>query len=151
MRWRWFYFLLVPFTLPNIIASLLLALPYGVERWRFHSGCLELIAKRNKHGLTRIWGRPHGQSLGCPVVWYASAVHWDSASLRVHERCHAVQGMLGLGLLFGLAYGLSFLFAWARQGFGPWHAAYMANPFERQAYARQARFESGQVPDAWGA
>ncbi len=29
MYWRWFYLLLVPFTLPNVLVSLLLALPYG--------------------------------------------------------------------------------------------------------------------------
>ncbi len=151
MRFGFWYFLLLPFTLPNVLASLLLALPYGVEQWRFHSGCLELVARRNKDGLTRIWGRPGGQSLGCPVIWYASVRHWESASLRVHERCHAVQGMLGVGLLFGLAYGLSFIFVWAMQSFGPWRAAYMAIPFERWPYKRQAEFERGEQPDAWGA
>ena len=151
MRFRLVYLLLLPFVIPNMLASLLLALPYGVEQWRFSRGCLELVAKRNKAGDTRIWGRPAGQSLGCPIVWYASARHWESASLRVHERFHAVQGLLGFGLLFGAAYGLHFLFEWARRGFGDWKPAYRAIWAERQAYAVQDDFDKGNRPDAWGA
>ena len=151
MRLRWYHLPLFLFTIPNIVASVLLALPYGVERWRFSRGCLEIVAKRNRHGQTRIWGRPAGQSLGCPVIWYASSQAWDSAPLRVHERCHALQGALGLGLLFGLAYGGHFLFEWARRGFGDWRDAYFAIWAERQAYRVQGEFENGQRPRAWGA
>lgn len=138
------------FTIPNALASLLLILPYGVEEWRFSRGCLELVAKRNSKGQTRIWGRPGGQSLGCPIIWYASTRQWDRASLRVHERCHVIQGAIGLGLLFGLAYGLHFLFEFARRGFRDWHAAYMQIWAERQAYSVQGEFENDQRPDAWG-
>ena len=152
MKFRLWYLLLLPFVLPNVLASLLLAVPYGVERWRFSRGCLELVAERhNGTGETRIFGRPAGQSLGCPVIWYASADHWDRASLRVHERCHVVQGLLGLGILFGAAYGLHFLFEWTRRGFGDWRPAYRAIWAERQAYAVQDEFEKGHRPDAWGA
>jgi hypothetical protein len=149
MTWRWWYFLLVPFTALNVLASLLLAMPYGVRAWRWRAGCLELVAKR-RNDQTRIWGRPAAQSLGCQVIWYASERHWDDPGLRVHERCHAIQGILGLGLPFGAAYGLHFLWEWARIGFGPWHSAYMRIWAERQAYRIQDEFEAGQRPGAWG-
>ncbi len=151
MRWHWPYLLLVPFTLPNILASLLLALPYGVEQWRWHAGCLEIVAKRRKDGGTRIWGQPSGQSLGCPVIWYASTAAWDSASLRVHERCHVIQGILGLGIPFGLAYGLHFFYHWSIKGFGPWKPAYRKIFAEKQAYRIQDEYRSGHRPGAWGA
>jgi len=150
VKWRWWYLLLVPFTVLNVLASLLLMIPYGVERMRWKAGCLEIIAKRNGDGETRIWGKPWGQSLGCPVIWYASERAWDDPGLRVHERCHTIQGILGLGLLFGVAYGIHFLWEWALIKFGPWHSAYMRIWAERQAYRIQDEFEAGQRPGAWG-
>ena len=151
MIWRWWYLLLVPFTLLNVLASLLLAIPYGVERVRWSRGCLEIMAKRRADGRTRIWGQPGAQSLGCPVIWYASERAWADAGLRVHERCHVVQGILGLGIPFGLAYGLHFLWEWALVGFGAWRPAYRRIWAERQAYRIQDEFEAGQREGAWGA
>jgi len=150
MRWRYYHLLLLPFVIPNMITSLLLAIPYGVENWRFSRGCLEFVAKK-RNGKTRIWGRPGAQSLGCPIIWYASTDKWDRADLRVHERCHVIQGLLGLGIPFGIAYGLHFMWNWTWCGFGAWRPAYLGIWAERQAYRIQGEFFRGERPDAWGA
>lgn len=144
MKWHRYYLPLVPFTVLNVLASLLLAIPYGVERWRWKAGCLELIAKRP------MIGNPGAQSLGCNVIWYASERAWDWPPLRVHERCHVIQGILGLGIPFGISYGLHFLWRWALSGFGPWHTAYREIWAEKQAYKVQEEYQRGQRPGAWG-
>jgi hypothetical protein len=175
MRWRWWFALLVPFTAANLLASMLLAIPYGVASWRWSKGCLEIVAKRDG-AETRIWGCPGAQSLGCNVIWYASERRWNQAWLRVHERCHAIQGLIAglighvvfvplaaafgipwwLGviagqLLFGTAYGAHFMAAWALQLFGPCWKAYMKIWAEKQAYRIHEEFENGKRPDAFGA
>lgn len=146
---KFWHLLLVPFTIPNIAISLLLALPYGVRSWRWSDGCLELVA-RERNGRTRIWGRPAAQSLGCNVIWYSSEHAMNNDALRVHERCHVVQGLLCLGVPFLVGYALLFLYYWAKGGFGEWYDAYIQNPFERQAYRVQREYMHGDRPGAWG-
>lgn len=150
MKYHWPYIFLIPFTALNVLASLLLAIPYGITAWRWHAGCLELVAKRTRHGKTRIWGRPGAQCLGCNVIWYASKIQWDRSDLRVHERCHVIQGTLGLGIPFGVAYGLSFFWHWYRSGFGDWQRAYYRIWAERQAYEAQGEYLLGERAGAWG-
>lgn len=144
MKFRWWYWLLVPFTLPNVVVSLLLVLPYGVRAWRWKAGCLELVAKRP------LFGRPAAQSLGCNVIWYATDTVWHNPGLRVHERCHTIQGILCLGAPFGLAYGLHLLWEWTKLGFGDWYPAYRRIWAERQAYRVQGEYLDGLRPGAWG-
>jgi len=150
VRWHWYYWLLAPFTLPNVVVSLLLAVFYRPTSARWSEGCLELVAGRKKNGTTRIWGRPGGQSLGCQVIWYASERQRARRDLCVHERVHTVHGFWLLGVPFGIAYGAHFLWEWARQGFGPWKPAYYRIWSERIAYRVQDEFQAGQRPDAWG-
>lgn len=174
MRWRWFYPLFVPFVLVATLASLAIAVAYRPSSARWRRGCLELVAgtfERNGKTVTRIWGRPGGQCWGAPVQWYASERLRDRESLRVHERCHAIQGLvvnaaallpsLALGwfvwwplaglhqVAFAGAYGLHFLWEWAARRFGPWRAAYFAIWAERQAYRIEAEFKAGERPGAW--
>ena len=130
--WRWWlpgYLMNMPMTL---VGLLLCALVYRAHSWRWSEGCIECI------GGDRIWGRPGAQTLGIVIV-YADDHQRRRKDLRVHERVHVVQGAVG-GILFALAYGVSFLWFWVGSGFAHWHDAYMRIPFEVQAYARQAAF-----------
>lgn len=181
MRWRWWYVPLYPVVaLATVAAFLLGLLIYRIDEWRFRAGCFEFVAKRRDDGVTRIWGRPGGQSLGCPVIAYAGADRWENAGLRVHERCHAVQGIvinaiahavlvplvpLVTGgdwywwvlavsiaqLTFGVLYGGHFFALWLVRGFGDWKEAYYRIVFERQAYRIQDEFNAGERKGAWGA
>jgi len=144
-RWRWFlpgYVL----ALPNTVIGLVLSLFYGAHHWRWSDGCLEATCKR-------IIGNPGAQTHGF-VIFYSHNEFRARPGLRVHERVHVVQGMLG-GPLFVLAYGLHFLWLWAWSGFGPWWPAYKRICFERQAYRIQDEFIA-EVSDRrrslyWGA
>ncbi len=129
--WKWYlpgYLLLLPMTLGGCALALFV---YRATFWRWHDGCLEVVGGRHPDGSTRIWGKPGAQTLGAMIV-YADIFQMGRPDLRVHERVHVVQGMIG-GPLFALAYGLSFLaiWVWRRRG---WKDAYYAIPFERQAY-----------------
>lgn len=131
-KWRWFlpgYLMLLPMTIVGLLMCLLV---YRATGWRWHGGVIECL------GGDRIWGKPGAQTLGLVIV-YADEHQRSRADLRVHERVHIVQGMLG-GPLFALAYGLTFVWFWVASGFAHWHIAYMKIPFEVQAYARQMRF-----------
>lgn len=133
-NWRWFlpgYLMLLPMT---IVGLLLCLLVYRATSWRWSGGCIECI------GGTRILGKPGAQTLGLVIVYRDERTRLNP-SLRVHERVHVVQGMIG-GVLFVLAYGLTFLWHWIAQGGGNWYPAYMKIPFEVSAYARQARFNA---------
>lgn len=131
-NWRWFllgYLMLLPMTIIGVLQCLLV---YRATSWRWSGGCIECL------GGKRIWGKPGAQTLGLVIV-YADSRARGRTDLRVHERVHVVQGMLG-GPLFALAYGLTFLWFWIASGFNNWYLAYIKIPFETQAYKRQARY-----------
>lgn len=139
-RWKWFlpgYVL----ALPHLLVGLMLALIYRCHSWRFTSGCFEAIAGTLPDGRTRIWGRPWAQTHGWLII-YDNEEHRARVSLRVHERCHVVQGFLG-GPLYMIAYSVCFLVLFATQKFQDWKKAYRANPFEAMAYERQS------LPNRW--
>lgn len=134
--WRWFlpgYVLLLPMT---IVGLAICAIVYRASGWRWSRGCIECI------GGDRIWGRPGAQTLGLVIV-YADEHQRSRADLRVHERVHVVQGMVG-GPLFAIVYALCFLVPFALQGFKDWHRAYHRNPFEKHAY------RVGDTSKGWG-
>ena len=150
MRWHRYYWLLAPFTLPNVLISLLLAAFYRPTSARWHDGCLELVAGTYDDGSTRIWGSPGAQCLGCQVVWFRSERHRDKGWLAVHERVHAIHGLWGLGVVFAVAYLGHFLYEWARDGFGQWRPAYRRIWSERIAYRIDHEYMVGLRPEAWG-
>lgn len=141
---RWRYFL--PgylWALPHTLVGLALAIVYRAHSWWWHQGVLVAIGGKRPDGSTRIWGNPGAQTHGW-LLFAASEDEFARRDLRVHEFVHVVQGFVG-GPLYMLAYGACFLWAWMVRGFGPWHEAYAANPFERMAY------RIGDGADGWGA
>jgi hypothetical protein len=145
------YILGLIWCLPNLVVGLLLALWYRPTKVRWYKGCLEFIAgrKKDKHGndRTRIWGKPGGQSLGCPVVCYATVADWENARLRRHERTHTIQGLV-LGIFFGPLYGGHWLLIRVfdcpdEPASEPaWKRAYLAICFEKQARRRELEAEN---------
>jgi len=179
MKHHWPQIFLIPFTLLTYVATILILPIYRPTGVRFYAGCIEFIGgtfTRDGKAFTRIWGRPGGQSWGVRCVWYSSRHNQASASLRVHERVHALHGEwvnaaahlalvpagLALGgwwipasilvaqLAFAIAYVGHFLYHWMLTGFGPWYDAYRLIWSERIAYRIQDEFENGTRPDAWG-
>jgi hypothetical protein len=116
------------------VGLLLTLIWYRPSNWRWSQGCLEVSAER-------ILGNPWAQTHGWLIVY---RVGRNDSEIRVHERCHVVQGFIG-GPFYVLAYGLVFLFAWYENGFRDWRDAYRRNPFEISAYNRAYPF-SGK----WG-
>lgn len=144
-RWR-FFFPGYMIALPHTIIGLILALAYRGRDWRWHAGCLEVVAgtfTRDGKQVTRIWGRPAAQTHGWLIV-YADKYARADTEIRVHERVHVVQGMIG-GPLYVLAYGLTFVWHLLWDPSAGWYAAYMRIPFERQAYP------IGRTRKGWGA
>lgn len=168
--------LLIPFTLLVYVAQIFLLPFYRPSSIRWHAGCLELIDSTPNSRTTTIWGRPGGQSWGIRVIWFNARWDRDSASLRVHERVHALHGewvnaaahvvfvppslLLGgwwiVGAIalsqcaFGISYGGHFLFEWIRGGFGHWYPAYMKIWSEKIAYRVDDEYDRGMRPGAWG-
>lgn len=131
MRWRWFlpgYLWALPLTLIGFV----LAIVYRAHSFRWHEGVLVAIGGTHPDGSTRIWGGPGAQTHGW-LVFAASEKQWARKDLRVHEFTHVKQAFVG-GLLYGIAYVSLYFVIWASKGFGPWHDAYRANPFEDQTY-----------------
>lgn len=127
---------------PHTLVGFILMPFYGVADWCWRDGCLEVIVKK------KMLGDPDAQTHGW-IIFYRNARMGDDVGLRVHERTHVIQGMIG-GPLFVITYGLFFLIAWAWQR-RSWFDAYMANPYEKQAYARQYRYYRGEGDNLWGA
>jgi len=173
---RWWQPLLIPFTLLTLVGQLLYALVVRPSSVRWRQWALECIDSTPESRSTTIWGRPGGQSWGCRVLWFNTTLA-SIGEVNVHERVHALHGewvnavahavlvpaaVLFLGpswwwpavivaqLAFGVAYGGHFAFEWARQGFGPWHPAYMRIWSERIAYRVDDEWAKGQRPGAWG-
>ena len=156
MVFRKWYYLLYPLLLPHTLIGLLLALFYRPSSWRWSQGCLEAIVPKQ-----RMLGQPDAQTHGC-IIYYASesdrgeltgpvspAMYRRSTQLRVHERVHVYQGLV-LGPTYPVLYGLTFLVAFAKQGFKNWWAAYMKIPFEKQAYRIEGEYVNGKRLNAWG-
>jgi hypothetical protein len=125
--------------LPHTLVGLLLWPAYG-GRARWRDGCVEIVATR------AIWGRPDAQTHGW-IIFLQTEADTRDVGLAVHERTHVLQGFFG-GPLYVVAYVLCFLALWAWQR-RSWRDAYAANPFEKQAYRRQAEYYRGRR-DLWG-
>lgn len=147
----WLLLLLAPglFIVAHTLLGVLLMLPYGVESIRWNRWTIEVVAKANKDGHTRIWFRPSAQTWGL-MIFYASAQLKSSEPLRVHERVHILQS-----LLFGAVYPVTYLFIffpllYVAVKLGAWKnsddrddiwRAYRRIPWEIWAYHTQHRFE----------
>jgi len=125
--------------LPHTVIGLLLCLVYRAHSWRWSDGCIECIAG------DLIWGKPGAQTHGWLIV-YRDEKARQRADLRVHERCHVVQGMIG-SVGYMAAYGIHFLWNYVRDHEYPdmerqprWWRAYRGVWFEEQAYELQAGY-----------
>lgn len=178
-NWRW----VLPcylFTLPATMVSFVIAAVfYRARNWKWYDGVLTCVAGRYSSGVTRIWGRAQGQTIGGWLQVYESEELRNCVDLRVHETVHVVQAfalslagvvvmpfvfaligsssVLGLALggflgalAFAVLYGALFLVCWAKQGFGHWYYAYLANPFEAQAYRIQDKYIADPTTRPWG-
>ncbi len=160
-----FYVLLASLAPPFFIVvhtfvGILLMPIYGVRDWRWRAGAIEVLAKSKEDGTTRIWFKPGAQTWGL-IIFCADRQNFENEPLLVHERVHILQTYL-FGAFYLLTYALSFavLFAlvklkldwWERNDRDDdvWHA-YRMIPWERWAYAKQHRFEAGEIYKAWGA
>lgn len=164
MIFKWYYIPLSVFTFPTLLVFLITAwLFYRVKSWHISGGCVEVVCGR-------IFGNPMGQCWGCLGIAYDSQETRRDAVIRVHERVHAVQGIVLngtvsiLGLLTGywlswwwvvpglVAFPVVYLthFAWRYlvSGFDFWYA-YRGLWFERQAYDTYDQVVSGRR-DLWG-
>lgn len=175
--WRWLlpaYLWCLPMTLAGLIISRFV---YKAHSYSWYQGVLTCIGGIAEDGTTRIWGKPNAQTLGWLVI-YDSEVMRNEANLRVHEYVHVGQafvcGLVGLtltpiafalfdvpllglilggfigGLGFAGLYGILFLYLYHKQGGGDWYHAYMANPFEIQAYKLQDEYLKNPG-NQWGA
>ena len=135
-------------SLPQLVVlGLPLALIYRAHSWTWSDGCLEAI------GGDRMWGRPGAQTHGF-LIFYRDERQRGRARLRVHERVHVLQAMIG-GPLYTLSYGLHWLWLFAVAFDGDderprWQRAYYRVWAERQAYRIDREFDAGERPGAWG-
>lgn len=153
------------FIVAHTLAGLALMPFYGVDKWRWRAGAIEVLAKRKKDGGTRIWFQPGAQTWGI-IIFCASERNFEDESLQVHERVHILQTLL-FGVLFPVTYLLAFaaffvivklkLDWWERHKNSRgvpdddvWHA-YRMIPWEIWAYSKQHRFERGEFQGTWGA
>ena len=147
------------FIVIHTLVGILLMSVYGVDKWRWRAGAIEVMAGKKADGTTRIWFKPGAQTWGL-VIFCADGRNFESESLHVHERVHILQTYL-FGVFYLLTYALAFgaLFAivkakldwWERnaQDDDVWHA-YRKIPWEIWAYAKQGRFERGEFQGTWG-
>jgi hypothetical protein len=142
MRFSWWFLPGYLWSLPGTVLGLILAVWYWPRQWRISEGCIEAVAG------DRIFGKPGAQTHGW-LIYYRDEKARDRQGLRVHERVHVVQGFVG-GVFYMLAYGLHFLWNFAKNRFRDWDSAYRAIWAEKQAYRIQAEFNQGKRPDAWG-
>lgn len=150
---------------------------YKARGWQWHDGVLGCVAGRAEDGSTLIWGKPNAQTLGWIVI-YDTEGNRSSTNLRVHEYVHVTQAFAGSlfgciftpilfaclgwpfywglilggyvgGLGFAALYGILFVYLLIKQGTG-WYNAYMANPFEVQAYSLQDQYMANPDSRPWG-
>ena len=153
------------FIVTHTLMGILLMIPYGVDKWRWRAGAIEVLAKRKKDGTTRIWFKPGAQTWGLVIFCSNDYNYAGNAPLQVHERIHILQTYL-FGAFYLLTYALSFavLYAlvlcefdwWDRRvnsrgilDDDVWHA-YRMIPWERWAYGVQGEFERGEREGEWG-
>lgn len=137
-----------PWSLPNTLFGVLVALIGIPTSVRWSEGCIEVVP---------LWipFSPMAQSHGCLILYKSKALR-DAKFLRVHERVHVVQSFYG-GAFYALAYLCNFLVWFA---FAPeqdpdrprprWKRAYYKVWFEQQAYAIHHAYARGERPGAWG-
>lgn len=147
------------FIVIHTLVGILLMIPYGVDKWRWRAGAIEVMASRGEDGTTRIWFKPGAQTWGL-VIFCSNGFNYENESLQVHERVHILQTYL-FGAPYLLTYVMSFAFlfvlvktklAWWERQEGDddvWYA-YRKIPWEIWAYAKQARFEKGEFIGTWG-
>lgn len=139
-------------SLPHTIIGVLLALLYRSRSWRWSDGALEVVAGeivRDGRHKTRIWGRPAAVTHGCLIIYASADRRETDAGLRVHERVHVTQGMIG-GPLYVVAYVGHWLWllvfppAPHRPDEPRWKRAYRGIWAERMAYRIQDEYERSQ-------
>jgi len=136
-NWKYFipgYIMAAPLTL----FGLLMALYYRPQSIYFVDGCIEFVMPSRRHLIGGEW--VGGQTFG-NVIFYRDERTRQHIDLRVHERCHTVQAMVG-GIFFAAAYGIHFLMNYRTL---PFYEAYQAIWAEEQARAKQDN------PNGWGA
>ena len=132
---------------------------YGVDKWRWRAGAIEVMAGKKADGTTKIWFAPAAQTWGL-VIFCADGRAFENAPLQVHERVHILQTYL-FGAFYLLTYALSFgvLFALVKLKLAWWKRndrdddvwyAYRKIPWEIWAYSKEGRFERGEFQEAWG-
>lgn len=128
----------------HTFVGFLLALYYWPRSWRISEGCIEAIPRNTIIGGEWVGAQTHG----C-LIYYKDEKNRNHKPLRVHERVHVKQGMIG-GPLFIIAYVAHWLYLW-RFGKGmPWKDAYYQIWFEKQAYRIDDEYEKGLREGAWG-
>ena len=143
----WRYFLPgYVWALPLTLFGLVLALYYRPARFYWADGCVEMVLPRNRY---LIGGKGVGGQTFGNVIFYRDRYARAWAPLRVHERCHTVQGML-LGVFFVPAYVLPFLFRLLVLRIG-YDASYRNGWAERQAYGAGDRMKADPTLRLWGA
>lgn len=176
-NWRWVlpaYLFCLPMTIAGMVISILF---YKARSWLWYDGVLTCVAGTHPDGTTRIWGKPNAQTLGWIQIYDTEEMRAEP-NLRVHENVHVVQAFAGslLGLAFaplgcllfgwnplwglalgGLVGGLGFAALYAILFFyfmfrdkSGWYEAYMANPFEIQAYNMQDTYLADTSKRPWG-
>lgn len=152
------------FVVIHTLLGVLLMPVYGVDKWRWRAGAIEVMAGKKKDGTTKIWFAPGAQTWGL-VIFCADGYNYERSPLQVHERVHILQTYL-FGAFYLATYALAFAFYfvivklqvdWWDRHYNEndvpdddvWHA-YRMIPWERWAYAKQARYEAGRLPGAWG-
>ena len=147
------------FIVVHTLVGILLMPIYGVDKWRWRAGAIEVMAGRKKDGTTKIWFKPGAQTWGL-IIFCADGHNFENESLQVHERVHILQSIL-FGVLFPVTYLLSFvvLFTIVKLGLDWWERndrdddvwhAYRMIPWEIWAYSKQGRFERGEFQGCWG-
>lgn len=175
--WRILLTPVYPLLIVNALVAYLYAILWcRASSWKVISGTLTFVAAPREVAAegSRLAGNPGGQGWSW-IVGYASEWHREQDDLRCHENVHVFQELVwaagGLALavipallgwwklavllafaggpVWALVYVGCFLVNFARTRFLDWPAAYMAIPFEKQAYRVQEEFLAGERPNAW--
>jgi hypothetical protein len=127
---RYFRPLGYAWALPHTILGLVLALWYWPSHWRWSEGALEAVSSKPLLGGRWVAGQTWGW-----LIFYRDLEQWVEPGIRVHERVHVTQALVG-GPLYPVAYVLHWLILWPRYG---WKEAYLKIWAEKAAYKAQAR------------
>lgn len=180
-NWRWVlpaYLWCLPMTLAGLVIS---RLAYKATSYKWYDGVLTCIGGLAEDGTTRIWGKPNAQTLGWLEIYDSEFMRGQAnlrIHENVHVVQGFIGALVGLAMLpvlfavlgwspaWGLAlggfvgglgfaalYGILFIYFLVKpnkQGSG-WYDAYMANPFEIQAYKLQDDYLANPNTKPWGA